>query len=142
MTAILKVTDLDHSHYLRLRMTANVPAGTTLEQVTNPGYWANHAFRLKPGTLIEVLSEDNVLDCELRVLEVAPTYAKVRVLRNYVETAENKAPVAAPDDIIVDFAGKVDKWRVLQGMTVISSGLATKDAAEKAAEEYRSKFAA
>ena len=140
----LKATAMDHSHYMRIHMTATVPPGTTLEDVTEPSYWANHAFRLKPGAVIEVLSEDNALDCELRVMELGPTFAKVRVLRHYVEKAiARKQP--APDlvdDVKCEYANKTDRWRVVHKGEVIQSGFGTEKEALAAADEYRSKLAA
>jgi hypothetical protein len=140
----LKATAMDHSHYVRIHMTAKVPPGTTLDDVTEPGYWANHAFRLKPGAVIEIISEDNALDCDLRVMEVGPTFAKVRVIRHYVETAAARKPLPKdmPADLVVDYGGKQDRWRVVHKGEVIKAGLSTEAEANKAAEEYRSKIAA
>lgn len=140
----LKPTAMDHSHYVRIHMTATVPAGTTLDDVTAPTYWANLAYRLKPNAIIEVISEDNALDCDLRVLEVEPTFAKVRVIRHYVEAvaAKRAAPKEMPADLVVDYGGKQDRWRVVHKGEVIKAGLGTEAEANKAAEEYRSKIAA
>ena len=125
-------------------MSAIVPPGTTLQDVLDPSYWANHAFRLKPGAIIEVLSEDNILDCELRVLELGPTFAKVRCLRQYIEAAAPKKVVSetVTDEVRVDYGGKSDRWRVVHMGEVVASNLGSREDAEKAAEEYRSKFAA
>ena len=136
----LKASDLEHSHYTRLRMTATVPPGTTLEDVTNPGFWSNHAYRLKKGSIIEVLSEDNALDCELRVLDLGPTFATMRVLRNWSETEALAREL--PDDVEVGYGGKNDRWRVIHQGQVVKAGLETREAAEMVAEKYRSKFAA
>lgn len=140
----LKATAMDHSHYVRIHMSARVPPGTTLEDVTTPTYWVNHAFRLKPGAVIEVLSEDNVLDCELRVLETGPTFAKVRVIRNHVEQATVSRPVApeVADEVKTEYANKTDRWRVVHNGEVIKAGFGTEAEAVKAADEYRSKLAA
>jgi hypothetical protein len=140
----LKAPNLDHSHYVRLSMTASVPAGTTLADVLNPAYWANHAYRLKRGAIIEILSEDNLLDCELRVLETGPTFAKVRLLRNYVAEETKAAPEtpAPEEDIEVNYGGKQDRWRVVHRGHVVKSGFETIVEANKAADEYRGKLAA
>lgn len=140
----LKPNAMDHSNFVRIHMSANVPAGTTLEEVLAPTYWANHAYRLKPGAVIEILSEDFTLDCELRVLEIGPTFAKVRVLRNYTEKAVPKksAPAEVADEVKVDYANKTDRWRVVHNGEVIKSGFGTEAEANKAADEYRSKLAA
>jgi hypothetical protein len=141
----LKASAMDHSHYVRIHMTAKVPEGTTLEDVTTPTFWVNHVYRLKPGAMIEVIGEDNSLDCDLRVLEVGPTYAKVRVLRHYVEreVAKKANPAPAVDDGVKhEYANKTDRWRVVHNGEVIKSGFGTEADAAKAADEYRSKIAA
>jgi hypothetical protein len=136
----LKATAMDHSHYVRLSLFAEPPAGTTLEDVLNPEYWANHTQRLKRGAVIEVLSEDSLLDCDLRVLKVGPTYAHVRLLRNYVESASVSAPSVLHEDVKVSFGGKQDRWRIIHRDAVVQSGMETKAEAEKAAEEYKLKI--
>lgn len=138
----LKPTELHFAHHIRLQFVAQVPPETTLEDVTNPAFWAHHVQRLRPGAIIEVLSEDNSLDCELRVTEVGPTFAKVRVLRNYTPAAAPAISHDAPSDVEVGYGGKNDKWRVVHKGQVVASNLGSREDAEKAAEEYRSKFAA
>lgn len=136
---------MDHSHYVRIHMTAKVPEGTTLEDVTTPTYWVNHVYRLKPGAVIEVMADDNSLDCDLRVLEVGPTYAKVRVLRHFVEreAARKSLPANPVDDGVKhEYANKTDRWRVVHKGEVIKAGFGTEAEAAKAADEYRSKIAA
>lgn len=138
----LKSLDLHFAQHVRLSFVAQVPPATTLEDVTNPAYWSNHVQRLRPGSIVEVLSEDNSLDCELRVTEVGPTFVKVRVLRNYTPAAAPAIAHEAPSDIEVGYGGKLDKWRVIHKGQVVASNLGSREDAEKAAEEYRSKFAA
>lgn len=138
----LKSTAMDHAHYVRIHMCAVVPPGTTIEDVTEPTFWVNHAARLKPGAVIEVLSEDNVLDCDLRVIETGPTFAKVRVIRNFVEQATTRKQAPATDEVRHEYANKIDKWRVVHKGEVIKNGYGTEAEAVKAAEEYRSKIAA
>lgn len=137
----LKATAMDHSHYVRLSLFAEVPAGTTLDDVLTPEYWANHTQRLKRGAVIEILSEDSALDCELRVLKVGLTFAHVRLLRNYIEGAAPAAPTSLHEDVKVSFGGKQDRWRIIHRDAVVQSGMETKAEAEKAAEEYKLKIA-
>lgn len=142
----LKPTAMDHSNFVRIHMSANVPPGTTLTDVLEPTYWANHAHRLKRGAIIDILSEDGSLDCELRVLEIGPTFAKVRLLRNTPPEEVAVTPSAAPtppgEDVEVNYGGKQDRWRVVHRGHVIKSGFETIVEANKAAEEYRTKLAA
>lgn len=137
----LKATAMDHSHYVRLSLFAEVPAGTTLDDVLTPEYWANHTQRLKRGAVIEILSEDSALDCELRVLKVGPTFAHVRLLRNYIESAAPTVSTGLHEDVKVSFGGKQDRWRITHRDAVVQSGMETKAEAEKAAEEYKLKIA-
>lgn len=136
-------------------MTAAVPAGTTLEDVMTPGYWANHAYRMQRGAIIEVLSEDNTLDCQLRVLEVGPTFTKMRLLRNFVAeeiraqagsaASKNKSKTekaALDDQVEVNYGGKQDRWRIVHRGHVVKSGFETMVEANNAADEYREKLAA
>jgi len=137
----LKPIDLDFAHHIRLQFVAKVPPGTTIDDVTDPMFWVNHTQRLRPGSIIEVLAEDNSLDCELRVLEVGATFARVRVLRNFVpDEAQTKRD--APAGVEVNYAGKVDKWRIVHLGQIVQAGLETREAAEKAADAYRAKLAA
>jgi hypothetical protein len=138
----LKPIDLHFAHHIRLHFVAQVPPGTTLEDVANPAYWAHHVQRLRPGALVEVLSEDNSLDCELRVTEVGPTFAKVRVLRNFTPAAAPAISHDAPTDVEVGYGGKADRWRVTHKGQIVASGLGSREDAEKAAQDYRNKFAA
>lgn len=138
----LKPMDLHFAHHYRLHFVARVPQGTTLADVTDPAYWVNHTPRLKAGSIIEVLAEDNSLDCELRVIETGPTYSKVRVLRNYSAESAPAPQHDLPSDVEVGYGGKNDGWRIVHRGQVVKSGLGSKAEAEKAAEEYRSKFAA
>lgn len=98
---MLKTAAHERGHFF-----CTVPIGTTLEIVTTPSYWQNHTGPLglgpgaRPWARIEVVSEDGELDCELRVIKVAPGMAKVRVLNVYA-----KGPAAAVDDTA---KGKVD----------------------------------
>jgi hypothetical protein len=132
----LKATAMDHAHYARLNMFAEVPAGTTLEDVLTPEFWSNHTQRLKRGAVIEILSEDNALDCDVRVLKVGPTFAHVRLLRCHTDEVERIA-TEVHAEVSVSYGGKQGRWRVLHHGKIVTENLETKVEAEKAAEDYR-----
>lgn len=131
----LKATAMDHAHYARLNMFAEVPAGTTLEDVLSPEFWANHVQRLKRGAIIEILSEDNALDCDVRVLKVGPTFAHIRLLRCHTDEVERVASEVHAE-VSVNYT-KQNRWRVMHHGKVVIEGLETKVEAEAKAEEYR-----
>lgn len=118
------------------RYAATVPSETTLADVTHPEFFANHLAVFRPGMTIDILSDDHTLDCTLRVLAITRTSAQLRVIRLFDEAS---APKVASTDISrpeVSFGGPRQKWRFLHGGEVIQVGFDTRQAAEKAAEEY------
>lgn len=118
------------------RYAATVPSETTLEDVLHPEYFANHFSVFKQGMRIDVISDDMKLDCELRVVGVSKTAAKLRVLRVYDEKKAIKQPTAELTPPGVNHGGPHHKWRFLHGGNVVQHGFDTKEAAEKAAEKY------
>lgn len=122
------------------RYAAMVPTGTTLDDVLHPEYFQNHLARLRPGMEVNVLSDDFTLDCDLRVLTVTKTTAKMRVLRVYSEASAPKVE-AAPSDVEVGWGGPNHKFRVVHAGQVIEHGFATKEEAEAAAAAYMAKAA-
>lgn len=123
------------SDFLIGRYAAKVPAGTTLEDVMHPEYFQNELNVLRQGMVINVLSEDFELDCDLRVLTVTKTTAKVRLLRLH----QPEAAVTSSADIseaVVSWGGPNHKWRFLHNGTVIEHGYATEEEAKEAAARY------
>lgn len=131
----------NQSDYVIGRYAAKVPTGTTLEEAMHPEYFQNHLARIRPGMVINVLSDDFALDCDLRVLTVTKTTAKMRVMRNYSEATAPKVK-AAPSDVEVGWAGPNHKWRFVHAGQVIEHGFATEDEAKAAAAKYSAKIAA
>lgn len=118
------------------RYAATVPSETTLDDVTHPQFFSNHLNVLKPGMHISVVSDDMALDCDLRVVSVTKTSARVRVLRVFdaenapeVRTAEVKAPE-------VSHGGPKHMWRFIHNGEVIQHGFHSKADAETAATKY------
>ncbi|KRB51789.1 hypothetical protein ASE04_09660 [Rhizobium sp. Root708] len=118
------------------RYAATVPAETTLDDVTHPEFFANHLNSFRVGMLISILSDDQNLDCDLRVLSVTKTTAKVRVLRVFDENKAPKVKDAEVSDAIVSHGGPHHKWRFIHNGEIIQFGFDTKDAAEKAAAKH------
>lgn len=55
-----------------------IPNHTRTEDVLKPGFWANFVGRLKPGYLVDVVTEDLELDLQLRVIRVDPGMVVMR----------------------------------------------------------------
>lgn len=131
----------NQSDYLIGRYAARVPVGTTLEDLLHPEYWQNHLSSLRPGMVVNVLSDDLALDCDLRVLTVTKTTAKVRMIRMFEEKAAPRVETSALSDIEIKWAGPNHKWRFAHAGEVIEHGFATEDEAREAAAKYQAKIA-
>ena len=142
MTDIVKLSDtrFNPSDYSIHRYSANVPVGTTLEDVLHPEYFGNCLDRMRAGMEISVLSEDFTLDARFRVLSTSKTTAKLRTLDVYagsgVSPAETEAHKVTMDGIDVNWGGPNHKYRFLHNGTVVEFGFATQGEAQEAAEKY------
>jgi hypothetical protein len=74
--------DLTLAENKEIRYVHTPPAGTTIEEMLNPQYWAHVATQLRPGAIIVVWGADGALWAELLVWTVAPFAAKVEALRS------------------------------------------------------------
>lgn len=125
------------------RFGVRVPAGTTLKQILAPEYFRNHAQRLKPGTRIEVVSDDNSLDADLRVLRVTNTSVSCYPLRVHEEaqkgakTNDKKGkPEVLSNGVTVEWGGPNHKHRIMHAGEIVQHGFAQKGEAVAAAKAY------
>jgi hypothetical protein len=86
------------------RLAADIPAGTTLDTILQPGYWAHYVREIEPTNIITAFCEDGSWEAELRVMYVDKVGAKVAV-RWHVEYDTKEVAV----DDAEAFANKV-KW--------------------------------
>lgn len=86
------------------RLAADIPAGTTLETILQPEYWAHYVREIEPTNIITAFCEDGTWEAELRVMYVDNAGAKVAV-RWQVEYDAKEIEVADTEA----FAKKV-KW--------------------------------
>lgn len=124
------------SDYIIGRYAAKPPSGTTLEDVLHPEYFQNELNVLRPGMLINVLSDDFKLDCDLRVMTVTKTTAKCRLVRLFEDSQEPKIETADASGVTVGWGGPNHKWRVLHNKTVIDHGYASEEEAQARANAY------
>jgi hypothetical protein len=142
MTQVSKLADhrFSQADYAFHRYAANVPVGTTIEDVLHPEFFGNCLSRMRPGMEISVLSEDFKLDARLRVLSTSKTTAKLRVLSIYPgDDTEPDLSQVKVEGIRVGWGGPNHKWRVLHDRTVVEHGFATEGEAQEAADAYAAK---
>jgi hypothetical protein len=128
---ILSPQRIGLAEYMRSDWVVNATAGTLVQDVLNPGYWA-HAIMEKPFQPydhIEVREESGLWILELTVLEVGLNWAKVTVLHKY-DLAD--VPETPPQASLhrVEWKGPQHKHVVIRN----SDNATIKDGFSKAAE--------
>lgn len=136
-----KVTKLAGGRFLQAdysigRYAARPPSGTTLEDVLHPEYFQNELNALRPGMLINVLSDDFALDCDLRVLTVTKTTATVRIVRLFDEALAPKVDIEDVSEVSVTWGGPNHKWRFLHNGEIVEHSFTTEAEAQAAASKY------
>lgn len=125
-----------------------VPAGTTLEHIQQPSFWANVAKKLAgnsssaAGVTVEVHWDDFSQFAEVYVLSNGRNWASVSLLRHQ-KLAKAALPQQA-NDYSVAFNGPVDRVRItrLSDKAVIRAGFASEREAQRWLDEYLQKLAA
>jgi hypothetical protein len=63
--------------YTRAEYHVVIPAGHTIEDVTDLHYWHQHALKLNAMDILEVIAADGAFDARLRVLKVGKDGANI-----------------------------------------------------------------
>lgn len=91
-----------------------VPHGTSLEDLSNPGYWAHVAHQLKTGTRIVCDAVDNSWTATLIVRSVAKVEAHTEVLtHNELGKSSKSVSDTKNSTYFVEFRGPKLKWCVV-----------------------------
>lgn len=115
------------AEYTRDLWMADVPRGTTIDDLLDESYWAHVAQFLRPRARIEVMCEDNSYFVELLVLGVGKLYAQVVLLRAHELTQPIKRKVISPYNV----EWSAGKFRVLRGFDIIKEGFDTEKDAQR-----------
>ena len=131
------------AEFARQSFRATPPAGTKIEEMLVPEYWAHVARKLSPYDTIEVVPEDGSFYARLFVVNSAKLWAKMHKLE-YVELAvQNKA--VSTDKYEAKFFGPTVKWRVANkesGDLLSQDSFQTRDEAEAYIEKHNKQMAA
>lgn len=124
------------AEYERLESVASPEAGTSLDEMLAPGYWANVAKQMKAGQIIQIWPAGGAWWAEMLVRNVQPFAAKVHVLRSVV--FDVGAPKAEPEetsepksDYKIQWRGPQHKFAVFRvaDNTLLQEGFENKDLA-------------
>ena len=137
--------DMKLADFARNRFLARPPAGTTLEDLLNPVFWAHVARQFAPGggDIIEVFPMDGAYYAELFVAECRKTglVNQVRLVKLSYTSLSADATVDKPTEpegaYRIVYRGVEKKHTVTRvaDNTIVSEGLATKQDAQKWIDE-------
>lgn len=146
---ILPIGQLIHqAEFARAYWHLTVPNDITLADLLKPGFWQHYPSHLKEPALIDVMSEDQELDVQLRVLgtEVGMVHVRLRAAFNVRDgETEEDAPEEVelptiPDGYLVGFVPKLKHYaQVKMGegrKEIISEGNDTRLEAIQAAIDH------
>lgn len=120
-----------------------VEQGTSIEDVTKPGYW-KHVHRelgRAPHALIECIAKDQSWEATLRVFATGDGFAKVRVLNHWKAEAKPGRQAKLPEGWGVDWIESGWRVRNADGEVVVERQ-ATEQEAISAASQLHKKIAA
>lgn len=114
-------------------------AGTTIEDIMNPEFYAHVVRSIKIGDKLEAIPDDSVWYAELLVMDIGPGFAKVALLRHVeLEAIDPRDELAG---MTIEFAGRKQKYRVLRGGKVLEKGFPTQSKAREWAERHMRRIA-
>lgn len=140
MATSLRMSRFKQAEYVFITWAVNADAGTPIEEVLKPEYWANVASQMTAFDEVIVRADDGAYRLHLFVEASGRTWAKVRQIGEPLLMQSKDAPEipVADGEYAVKWAGPTDKWRVIRAndKAIITKGHATRDLAEQAAKEY------
>ena len=143
------------NHYVLL-----APIGVTPDDLVRPTFYRNHVNTLLPLDLIEVIAEDGSFEMTLRVRGYLTSRngddaresrqgVIVRELDRKIFGELATQPVAVekeePEqigDLTITWGGPAHKFRILDGIRLVSKGHKTREDAQEAAQAYLDKLKA
>jgi len=86
-TAFVKTCPNGHSVFqlathVESRFMVQIPEGDQLDDICKPSYWAHHAARVTPKSLLTCIDQRLRWEADLRVLEAGRNYLRVAVVRH------------------------------------------------------------
>lgn len=136
--------NLHAADFARQVFRVNPPAGTTLDEMLVPEYWAHVARRMTPHDVVEVVPEDGSFYARLFVLNSDKLWVKMAKL-DYVEFGDAGQRPAQADKFEAKFGGPNVKWRVhnkSDNSLVSGDSFQTRADAEKWIEQHSKAMAA
>lgn len=131
------------AEFARQSFRAIPPAGTKLEEMLEPEYWAHVARKFTPYDIVEIVPEDGEFYARLFVTSTGKLWAKM-VKLEYVELTAKK-PVVVVDKYEAKYGGPSAKWRAVHksdGSLVANESFQTREEVDMYIEKLNKELAA
>jgi len=116
------------------RMT--VKQGVTPDQCMDEAFWCHVGGRLIAGDTLIVRPDDSAWEMILNVVNSGVNFAHVHK-KSFCELVTAEARVEMPSLYSVDYAGPIHKHRFLRDGKMMRDGFATKELAQRAAQQHQ-----
>ncbi|MEM9471754.1 MAG: hypothetical protein AAGA00_07335 [Pseudomonadota bacterium] len=121
------------------RFMVQIPDGDQLDDICKPSYWAHHAARVTPKSLLTCIDQRLRWEADLRVLEAGRNYLRVAVVRHvaYDVKALGRPEIERLRKLHAIESNGQNGWRVIDpDGVVLFAGLTTRVDAEWALDTH------
>lgn len=125
--------------HVESRFMVQIPEADKLIDICKPSYWAHHAVRVRPKSLLTCIDQRLRWEADLRVLEAGYNYLRVAVVRHVeydVQTLGQPEIERLKALHAIESNGQ-NGWRIIapEG-AVLFAGLATREVAERVLDTH------
>lgn len=125
------------AEFVRNQWAVISEAGTPVEALSNPAYWAHVSAKMRPRDRVEVFCEDGSYYAEFLVLDAGKLFAKVALLNSYQISPVTPGSMGdLPPGYAVKYQGAQFKWSVLRGTERLHDGSATEADARRWLDDH------
>lgn len=132
-------TVFQQAHHVESRFMVQIPQADNLADICKPSYWAHHAVRVPPKSLLTCIDQRCRWEADLRVLEAGRNYLRVAVVRHveYDVRALGQPEIERLKSLHAIESNGQNGWRIIDpGGAVLFAGLVTRPDAERALDTH------
>lgn len=132
-------TVFQQAHHVESRFMVQIPEADTLADIRKPSYWAHHAVRVPPKSLLTCVDQRCRWEADLRVLEAGRNYLRVAVVRHveYDVQALGQPEIERLKALHAIESNGQNGWRIIDADgALLFAGLATRADAENALDTH------
>lgn len=132
-------TVFQQAHHVESRFMVQIPEADRLADICKPSYWAHHAVRVPPKSLLTCIDQHCRWEADLRVLEAGRNYLRVAVVRHvaYDVQALGQPEIERLKALHSTESNGQNGWRIIDpDGAVLFAGLATRADADRVLDTH------